>query len=216
MSRSAYYEAMKALAQSKRNLYGIRSDSINLTQIRRIYKNENIRIDLWDFKSPRIRAAYFSDNDGISVAVNKRLPKEPRLFSLIHELKHHYVDRKALASGKIQCGDYNANEVVEIGAEVFAAEFIYPEKEMRELADQLEITSQNCTKGKIVEFKRSSPAPISYIFIVKRFEWFRYCSREDFKGVQFQKLEEELYGSPIYKQPWFQRHQARKKTRLCS
>ena len=29
----------------------------------------------------------------------------------------------------IHCGDYDANEVIEKGAEVFAAEFIYPEAE---------------------------------------------------------------------------------------
>jgi len=52
---------------------------------------------------------------------------------LVHELKHHYVDQKAIEDGKIKCGDYNAHEVIEKGAEVFAAEFIYPEQEMRQL-----------------------------------------------------------------------------------
>jgi Zn-dependent peptidase ImmA (M78 family) len=69
------------------------------------------------------------DDDYYSVAVQKRLPDEPKLFALIHELKHHYVDQNVVINGGMYCGDYNQNEVIEIGAEVFAAEFIYPERE---------------------------------------------------------------------------------------
>jgi hypothetical protein len=49
---------------------------------------------------------------------------------------------------------------------------------------------------------------------VKRFEWFGFCPRGAYDKVQFQKLEEEIYGLPIYKQEWFkkQRAAARKKT----
>jgi Zn-dependent peptidase ImmA (M78 family) len=49
----------------------------------------------------------------------------PRLFALVHELKHHYIDQESIRGGELKCGDYNANQIIEKGAEVFAAEFIY-------------------------------------------------------------------------------------------
>jgi Zn-dependent peptidase ImmA (M78 family) len=52
------------------------------------------------------------------------VPEEPRLFALLHELKHHYRDRDAIGAGSLVCGDYNANRRIEIGAEIFAAEFL--------------------------------------------------------------------------------------------
>lgn len=62
-----------------------------------------------------------------------------------------------------------------------------------------------------MEFKRACPACVSYTFIVKRFEWFGLCARDEFNKVQFKKLEEELFGVPIYKQDWFKKHRANKK-----
>lgn len=212
MTRSDYYRQMKALALSKRAEHNIETATLNLRTIQRIYKSERIRIDPWDIKGSRIRAAYFCDNDDNSVMVNSNLPREPRLFALVHELKHHYVDRPTILKGLHKCGAYNENDVVEIGAEVFSAEFIYPEVEMRDHADRLGITNNTCISEKVVEFKRSCPAIISYKFIVKRFEWFGFCEEGQFKQEQFQKLEESLYGPPIYKQPWFQRLRARKKS----
>lgn len=101
--------------------------------------------------------------------------------------------------------------MTEKAAEVFAAEFIYPETEMRELASSLGIQAGTCTPEKIVEFKRSCPATISYQFIVKRFGWFGFIEFGSYKKIQFQKLEDEIYGSPIYKQDWYKAHCAAKK-----
>jgi Zn-dependent peptidase ImmA (M78 family) len=210
ISRYAYYQAMQALAQQKRLEYAIETASFNLLGIHKIYKKEGIKIDLWDTKGSKMRAAYFCDNDDYSVLVNKKLPREPKLFSLVHELKHHFVDRESIQNGQIKCGDYNINEVIEIGAEVFAAEFIYPESEMQALAAQLGITIQTCSAERVVEFKRACPATVSYKFIVKRFERLGFCHSGQFQKKQFQKLEETLHGIPIYKQPWFRRHRDRK------
>jgi len=43
----------------------------------------------------------------------------------------------ALKNGQIRCGDYNANEVIEKAAEVFAAEFIYPAQEFLDCASSI-------------------------------------------------------------------------------
>ena len=217
MNRFEYYQKMKELALQKRTHYSIDSPSLGLRTVRDIYKAEGIRIDLWDIKGSRLRAAYFCDENDFSVLINSNLPREPRLFSLVHELKHHYVDRESLPNGQIKCGDYNASQVTEIGAEVFAAEFIYPETEMRELAGSLGITRVTLTPNKVVEFKRLCPATVSYQFILKRFERFGFCRRDEYQRIQFRKLEEQIYGVPIYKREWFRRHRARKaKLRVSS
>ena len=106
-----------------------------------------------------------------SVALQATLPYEPKLFALVHELKHHYRDREALGAGVLHCGDYDANELIEKGAEVFAAEFIYPEAEF---ADDLNNLGLNVREASdVVDFKRSCKAKVSYHFIRKRLERFR-------------------------------------------
>jgi len=210
VNRSAYYQKMRTLALSKRAKYGIETCTLNIPVVQRIYKEEGIVIDRRDIKRRRIRAAYFCEDDDYSVLLNKNLPRIPKLFALVHELKHHYEDRLIIQSGEIRCGDYNKNEFIEISAEVFAAEFIYPESEMRSLANELGIKESTCTPEKIIDFKRTCQALVSYTFIVKRFEWFGYCQRGEYKKVQFQKLEEEIYGLPIYKQPWFKQSRLKK------
>lgn len=209
MSRSGYYTAMRELAHDIRASYAISTDALDLRVIAKIYKAEGITLDRRPIKSPRIRAAYFSDSDGCSVVVKKSLPREPKIFALIHELKHHLVDRPAIADGQIRCGDYNAQEVIEKGAEVFAAEFIYPEAEMRELALRVNVRA-GCTAEDICRLKHECNAPVSYKFLVKRLEWWKYCDRGAFARVQFSKLYETIYGLPIYKQDWFKATRAKK------
>ena len=209
--RFAYYQEMRALAREKRSLYGVQTDKLDIPFLERIYKSEQIKIDRRRVRGNKIRASYFCDDGECSVLLNQSLPRAPKMFTLAHELKHHYVDQQIIRDGQIRCGDYNRNEFIEKSAEVFAAEFIYPEAEMRQLAASMEIDSRTCTKELIVEFKRACPACISYIFIVKRFERFRFFPKGTYADVQFQKLEEEIHGPPIYKQEWFKERRARKK-----
>ena len=207
MFRSEYYSVMKALAAEKRAAYNVTTQGIGLQFIRGIYKAEGVTIDLWDLPA-RIRGAYMCDDGDPSVLINRNLPKEPRVFAMVHELKHHYCDRKAVAKGQIKCGDYNANEAIEIGAEIFAAEFIFPEAEFLQAVENEEIEAGKCTAEDVVRLKRACGAPVSYKFLQKRFEWFEIIEPKQFAKVQFQKLEEQLYGLPIYKQDWFKRRRA--------
>jgi Zn-dependent peptidase ImmA (M78 family) len=177
--------------------------------MRRIYRSEGIAIDQQPL-GYRIRAAYYCEDNDSSVLLNSKLPKEPKLFTLAHELKHHYLDREQIEKGEIRCGNYNSHELIEKAAEVFAAEFIYPRAEMLELIGAIDITSRTCTAEKVIELKRACPVSVSYAFVVKRLEWFRLCPRDEFKKVHFQKLEEEIYGVPFYKRHSFQQYRARK------
>jgi Zn-dependent peptidase ImmA (M78 family) len=208
-----YYEALKRLAREKRESFGITTEKLNLTAIKGIYRAEGIVIDPWKL-SPRIRAVYMCDENDPSVMINDGLPREPRLFTLVHELKHHYCDRPILEFG-VSCGDYNANREIEVGAEVFAAEFIYPEHEFIDLARQLGMTD-SVSPEDIVRFKRAMPATVSYQFLRKRFEFLNLVPRGKYAKIKFTLLEEQMFGPPLYKQAWFREHRARraKNTRL--
>jgi Zn-dependent peptidase ImmA (M78 family) len=208
---STYYREMQALALAKRAVHKVETALLDLRFMQKIYKAEKIKIDYWDFKSRKIRAAYFCEENDYSVVLNKKLPRVPKLFSLAHELKHHYIDQQLIQNRQIKCGDYNVAKTIEIGAEVFAAEFIYSENEMRALAESMGINALMCSPEKIVEFKRSCPAHISFTFILKRFERFGFILAGKYNKIKFQKLEEQIYGIPIYKQEWFKKYRAKKR-----
>ena len=196
MSRHAHYEELKALAREKRELYGVVTDAFGLREVRKIYKAEGVRIDYYPLPY-KIKALYMCADGDCTVAVQRKLPDEPKLFALVHELKHHYRDRKALGDGVIHCGDYNMDAFIEKGAEVFAAEFIYPEAEFAEDLAPLEIT--DWTTKNVVRLKRSCKARVSYRFLCKRLERLGHIERGDFDAVKFQKLEDEMYGVPYHR-----------------
>jgi Zn-dependent peptidase ImmA (M78 family) len=200
---------MKLLAAEKRQKHSITTASLGLKRIREVYKAEGVAIDLWK-TSYKIRAMYMCDGGDPSVLVNRSLPTQPRLFAMVHELKHHYCDQTALKNGQIRCGDYNANEVIEKAAEVFAAEFIYPAQEFLDCASSIGLEHGKVTPEDVVELKSVCGAPVSYKFLQKRLEWFGFIERGEFAKVQFQKLEEELHGVPIFRQPWFRARRRRR------
>jgi Zn-dependent peptidase ImmA (M78 family) len=196
------YEQAKLLATQKRTEYGIATETLNLRVVRQIYSDEGIRIDKWDF-SPSIRAVYMCDDGDISVAVSRKLPREPYMFALVHELKHHYTDIPLLQGGKLKCGNYNANELIEKSAEVFAAEFIFPESEFIERIQAMGIQRTTCSPEDVVRLKRSCNACVSYTFLRKRLVRLGYAEEAALATVKFTILEESMYGKPIYKQDWF-------------
>jgi Zn-dependent peptidase ImmA (M78 family) len=196
------YSALHLLAQQKRADHKVVTSALNLNVVRRIYRDEGIRIDQWKFPAS-IRAVYMCDDGDPSVAVNNGLPREPKLFSLIHELKHHYLDQQKITNGEIRCGDYNSNQAIEVAAEVFAAEFIYPEQEFLQCVTDLGISLGLCAPEDVVQLKRECTALVSYTFLRKRLVRMGFGSSHVLDGVQYQKLEERMFGTPIYKQPWF-------------
>jgi Zn-dependent peptidase ImmA (M78 family) len=196
MSRSAYYNDLKQLALEKRALYAVETSAFGLREIRKIYNAEGIRIDQWTLPA-KIKAIYMCANGDYSVAVQRTLPEEPKLFALVHELKHHYRDQLELSGGMIHCGDYNANELIEKGAEVFAAEFIYPEVEFAEHIDQLGVNRWEAET--VVLLKRQRRAKVSYKFLCKRLERLGLVVKGQFDRVQFQNLEDSMFGVPFWR-----------------
>ena len=194
MSRAAYYEDLKCLAREVRERYGFVTPRVSISDLRRIYKDEGVRIDLWPHKLKTLRGAYFNDSGGASVLISKSLPTEPRIFTMGHELKHHFVDSDR---GIVYCDQSNELEVVEIGAEIFSAELIYPEGLFRADAERLGIVLMR--PEDLVRLKITTKTTMSYAALVKRATWSGLAPKGSLDGVQWKKLEEKLYGEPVYK-----------------
>ena len=191
------YEAVKKLAQEKREFFGIKTGDVSLSKLRSIYKKEGIRIDQTHLKIRNLRAAYFCDSYGCSVLLNKTLPKPAKIFSLTHELKHHYLDKQKLETGIFCSLNNNREPLIEKTAEVFAAEFIWPQEEFLPIANNFGV-KVGCSPTDIVYFKRRLCLPISYKFLQKRLEWFNFIGKGQYKDIKFQKLEREIFGVPFY------------------
>lgn len=193
--KTSQFDALKKLAREKRLLYNVNTSAFGLREVRAIYKAEQIIIDYYPLPN-KIKAIYMCEDGHYSVAVQKKLPEEPKIFALLHELKHHYCDQDLLRKGHIHCGDFNMRDPIEIGAEIFAAEFIYP---MEEFAK--DISKFNLARWKtidVVRFKRSCKAKVSYRYICRRLNELGLMDFSDFDKVQFQKMEYELYGLPYH------------------
>jgi Zn-dependent peptidase ImmA (M78 family) len=202
IDRAAYYLNLRRLAHQKRSDFQVQTNTFGLRVARGIYREEGIRIDTRKL-TPGLKAIYMNAANDVSVAIRDGMPDEPKLFALVHELKHHWTDQEILRSGFLACGGYNENELIEKGAEVFAAEFIYPEEEFSEDARSMQVA--NWQVEDVIRFKRevSRAKKVSYMFITKRLERLRLTLPAQFQGVQFKKQEERLYGVPFYRQPWF-------------
>ena len=193
---SIYYEEMKALAREVRASYGFCTPRVRKSDIKRIYRDQGIRIDLWPYKLKGLRGAYFNDDLGPSVLIAKGLPDEPKIFTLAHELKHHLKDSNLRV---LYCDPSNQFRTIEIGAEIFAAELIFPEQDFIDALRRMNIGHGECTPEALVRLKRETETTMSYAALVKRTEFLGYALRGSLQGVQYKKLEERLFGEPLYK-----------------
>lgn len=202
MGRFEYYEKLKVLARQVRQQNGFTTSRVTRTDLRRVYKSHGIALDLVPNKtypycfSGRIRGAYFRDESGATVMLNGKLPLEPRVFTMAHELKHHLVDSHLPVSF---CGDANAQEHIEIGAEVFAAELIFPDELFREWMSHLGVSKGGCSSEDVVRLKHESRTTLSRTALKKKAEWLEYAPASGLGTPQWQKIEQKLYGVPFYR-----------------
>jgi Zn-dependent peptidase ImmA (M78 family) len=187
-----YYKQMGVEASEARKRYGISESRVGLADLRRIYSAEDIRIDLSDTLSNRVRGAYFYDELGATVLLNKKLPDDPRAFTMAHELKHHLFDRDRLV---VFCGSDNVSSVIEIGAEVFAAEFLFPEQTFIDYFKEHAFTPEE-----LVHLKVNTRTTLSYAGLAKRAEFLGLAKRGSLQKIAWTKLQESMYGVPFYKQ----------------
>lgn len=193
---------MKILAREVRAEFGLTTPRVLRSDLRRIYQKHGIKIDLWPpqaggpCKLRNIRGAYFNDEFGPCVMLDRRLPEDPRVFTMAHELKHHLLDKDWSVS---YCGTDNEKTVGEISAEVFAAELIYPEGDFARDLEQRGIVLGQCKAIDIVHLKHDVQTTLSYTGLAKRAVFLNFTPMGIFDKVQWKKLEEQVYGVPFYK-----------------
>lgn len=195
------YEKLKVLAQETRERHNLTTASFSLSSMRRVYKQEGIVLYYCPHKLRKIRGAYLIIEGEPHVFLNKAMkPKEPRIFTLAHELKHHLVDQELAQTGPLGCQDvsWTRGSRIEIGAEIFASELIYPEAEFLSLVEDIRIAEGAWRSEDVVRLKKICPAPVSYTFLVKRLKWFGIVDSAAFRGVRFQNLEDSMFGVPYY------------------
>jgi Zn-dependent peptidase ImmA (M78 family) len=157
--------------------------------MRRIFKHFGIRVDYRALKT--LRGAYFGGTEP-SVLIAKALPDEPKIFTLGHELKHHFFD------GDVDCHTLETDDVIEIGAEVFGAELLFPEKDFCQWCTKVGLAVGSGTPEQLVSLKRETQTTLSYAGLAKRSIRLGYLDPGVAK-TQWKKLEEKLYGEPAYK-----------------
>jgi len=204
MNRSEYYHQMMELAQKERTFFKLDSSRILKSDLRKIFRHYKVQVDLWPMPGmlPRkplknLRGAYLGRlESGPCVVVSRKLPDEPQIFTMGHELKHHLADRDLATAF---CHEANTSDMIEIGAEVFAAELIYPQQLFIDDLTNLGVERGKCEPRHIVALKRQTQTTLPYAGLSKRAVFLKFASAESLKGIQWKKLEESIYGEPVYK-----------------
>lgn len=198
MTPQEHYQLARLKAGEVRSKYEITSPRVMVSDLKKIYKAEGIqRVDYYDgFKSTRIRGAYFNDDAGCSVMINKKLIRviDPKIFTLAHELKHHLMDEVHAVS---LCSNDNEHIIIERAADAFASELIYPTSmfvaDLRERA----IAKGMCTPEDVVRLKHETKTTLSHTGIALRVQRLGYGLPENFNSIKWDTLRDELY--PEYK-----------------
>jgi Zn-dependent peptidase ImmA (M78 family) len=194
-----YYEDLKQLARDVRQEFGLDGARVLKSDLKRIYKAKGITLDYWPHKLKGVRGAYFNDESGVSIMISKGLPEDPMVFTMAHELKHHLKDSSA---GMVNCLSKEVSRPIEIGAEVFAAEFLFPEGIFLEMMKDMGVQTGKCSAEHIVRLKRETKTTLSYAGLVKKAEWLKLAVQGTLPQTGWIKLEEQIYGVPFYKQKY--------------
>ena len=187
MKDTGYYYEMRELALEVRSRNEIEGADLSMREMWKVYRAEGIEELHFRHGFKQLRGAYFNDDYGVTVMLAGGLPDEPTIFTMAHELKHHLVDSKA---GTVLCRTDEQMRRVEIGAEVFAAELVYPEKDF--VYDLFRLTRrmpQTLGPELLVELKRKTQTTLSYTALAKRAVLLRLADEKAFKDVRWGALE---------------------------
>jgi Zn-dependent peptidase ImmA (M78 family) len=184
---TSYYYEMRELAQEVRARNGVEGPDVSMREMWKIYRVEGIEELYFRHGFKQLRGAYFNDENGVTVLLAGGLPDEPTIFTMAHELKHHLVDSNART---VLCRSDEQAQRIEIGAEVFAAELIYPEKDfVYDLFRLLRGMPRTVSPEILVELKRKTETTLSYAALAKRSVLLNLASETTFRDVRWGALE---------------------------
>ena len=189
MRDTGYYYDMRELALEVRTRNEIDGADISMKEMWRIYCAVGIKGLDFRHGFNDLRGAYFNDDCGVTVMLAGGLPDEPTIFTMAHELKHHLVDSQL---GAVFCRTEEQTRRIEIGAEVFAAELIYPEKDfVYDLFRLLRGMPQSVSPELLTELKRKTQTTLSYAALAKRAVLLRLAEEKAFKDIRWRDLQRQ-------------------------
>ena len=191
MNSNDYYDDLKQLARQVRAENGLNSPRVTPNDMRRIYFRNGIEIDLWPYRLRNLRGAFICDKLGTTVMLAKNLPQDPMVFTMAHELKHFYRDRNL---GVSYCDQSNITKTLEIGAEIFAAELIFPDREFIAQLNKMRIRKDQCLPHTLVELKHTTRTTLSYAGLAIKAERLRFAPANSLTKVKTWRKLERLYG----------------------
>jgi Zn-dependent peptidase ImmA (M78 family) len=106
-------------------------------------------------------------------------------------LKHFYRDRNL---GVSYCDQSNITKTLEIGAEIFAAELIFPDREFIAQLNKMRIRKDQCLPHTLVELKHTTRTTLSYAGLAIKAERLRFAPANSLTKVKTWRKLERLYG----------------------
>jgi Zn-dependent peptidase ImmA (M78 family) len=190
MTLTSNYYDLKALARRVRAENGLTTPRILQTDLRRIYFKYGIEIDYWPYPFKSLRGAFICDDLGTTVMLAQNLPNDPMVFTMAHELKHYLTDRHLKIS---YCDQSNITKRIEVGAEVFAAEFLFPDHLFVGYMEAMNVKRHQCTPQVLVELKQQTRTTLSYAGLAIKAERLNYAIPSSLSRLKGWRKLEKLY-----------------------
>lgn len=194
MNVRAYYEDLKQLARQVRAENGLTSPRVLISDLARIYAKHEIVIDEWPYRLRHLRGAFINDDLGMTVMVAKGLPQDPMVFTLAHELKHFFRDRDL---GTSYCDQSNLNKTLEIGAEIFAAELLFPDRDFVGHMRAMGIHRDQCLPKTLICLKRQTGTTLSYAGMAIKAERLGFAPSHSLTTIKTWRRLEAVYDEPV-------------------
>jgi len=148
-------------------------------------------IDSWPYRLRHLRGAFISDSLGTTVMLASGLPQDPMVFTMAHELKHFFRDRDL---GISYCDQSNLSKTVEIGAEIFAAELLFPDQDFIKHLRLLRVGRDQCLPRTIVQLKAKTRTTLSYAGLAIKAERLGFAPPSSLTRIKTWRKLEALYG----------------------
>jgi Zn-dependent peptidase ImmA (M78 family) len=194
MNTHNYYEDLKQLARQVRAENGLSSPRVLPNDLMRIYAKYEITVDEWPYRFRNVRGAFINDHLGATVMLAKGLPQDPLVFTMAHELKHFFRDRNL---GISYCDQSNMNKSIEVGAEIFAAELLFPDRDFIAYMNRMGIRTNQCLPKNLVQLKRQTGTTLSYAGLAIKAERLGFAPYHSLTTVKTWRKLEALYSPPV-------------------
>ena len=194
MNLHNYYEDLKLLARQVRAENGLSSPRVLPSDLRRIYAKHGIEVDEWPYRFRNLRGAFINDQLGTTVMLAQGLPRDPMAFTMAHELKHFYRDRDL---GISYCDQSNLNRSLEIGAEIFAAELLFPDRDFVAHMKMMGIRGNQCLPKTVVHLKRKTGTTLSYAGLAIKAERLGFAPSHSLTTIKTWRKLEAIYDEPV-------------------